>query len=66
MLSVETAVFDCICWFSSSRDIKGQFFPVGYHLEAVEVYSEDNIHKSEPEPGRIFCAKFEGWCKYMF
>ena len=24
MLTVETAAFDCICWFSSSRDRKGQ------------------------------------------
>ena len=65
MLSVETAVFDCICWFSSSRDRKGQSYPVEYYLEAVEEYFEDKIHKSEPEPGRIFSMKFEGWCKYF-
>ena len=49
MLSVETAVFDCICWFSSSLDRKGQSYPVEYYLEAVEECSEGKIHKSEPE-----------------
>ena len=39
MLTVETAVFDCICWFSSSRDEKGQSHPVEYYLESVEEYS---------------------------
>ena len=51
MLTVETAVFDCICWFSSSRDRKGQSYPVECYLESVEEYSEGKIHKSEPEPG---------------
>ena len=53
MLSVETAVFDCICncWFSSSRDIKGQSYQVEYYLESVEEYSEGKIHLSEPELG---------------
>ena len=51
MLSVETAVFDCICWFSPSPDRKGQSYPVEYYLESVEEYSEGKIHKSEPEPG---------------
>ena len=32
MLSVETAVFDCICWFSSSRNRKSQSYPVEYYL----------------------------------
>ena len=50
MLSVETAVSDCICWFSSSRDRKGQSYPVKYYLELVEEYSTGKIHKSEPEP----------------
>ena len=50
MLTVETAVFDCICWFSSSRDRKGQSYQVEYYLESVEEYSE-GIHNSEPEPG---------------
>ena len=50
MLTVETAVFDCICWFSSSRDRKGQSSPVEYYLESVEEYSEGKIRKSEPEP----------------
>ena len=50
MLTVETAVFDCICWFSSSRDRKGQSYPVEYCLESVEEYSEGRVHKSEPEP----------------
>ena len=50
MLTV-AAVFDCICWFSSSRDRKGQSYPVEYYLESVEEYSEGKIHKSEPEPG---------------
>ena len=50
MLTVETAVFDCICWFSSSRDRKGQFYPVEYCLESVEECSEGKVHKSEPEP----------------
>ena len=48
---METAVFDCICWFSSSRDWKGQSYPVEYYLELVEEYSKGKIHKSEPEPG---------------
>ena len=65
MLSVETAVFDCICWFSSSRDRKGQSYLVEYCLEAVEGYTEGKIHKSEPEPGRIFSTKFKGCCKYF-
>ena len=51
MLFVETAVFDCICWFSSSRDGKGQSYPVKYYLESMEQYSEGKIHKSEPKPG---------------
>ena len=51
MLSVETAVFDCICWFSSSRDRKSQSYPVEYYLESAEEYSEGKIHKSEPKPG---------------
>ena len=51
MLSVETAVFDCICWFSSSRNRKSQSYPVEYYLELVEEYSKGKIHKSEPEPG---------------
>ena len=51
MLTVETAVFDCICWFSSSRDRKGQSYLVEYYLELVEEYSKGKIHKSEPEPG---------------
>ena len=46
----ETAVFDCICWLSSSRDRKGQSYPVEYCLESVEEYSEYTIHKGEPEP----------------
>ena len=50
MLTVETAVFDRICWFSSSRDRKGQD-PVEYYLESVEEYSEVKLHRSEPEPG---------------
>ena len=49
-LTVETAVFDCICYFSSSRDRKVQSYPVEYCLESVEEYSEGKIHKSEPEP----------------
>ena len=49
MLTLETAVFDCICWFSSSRDRKGQSYPVEYCLESVEEYSEGRVHKSEPE-----------------
>ena len=51
MLSVETAVFDCICWFSSSRDRKGQSYPVEYYLVLVEEYSKGKMHKSEAEPG---------------
>ena len=51
MLTVETAVFDCIYWFDSSRDRKGQSYPVEYYLELVEEYSKGKIHKSEPERG---------------
>ena len=43
--------FNCICWFGSSRDRKGQSDPVKYYLESVEEYSEGKIHKSEPEQG---------------
>ena len=50
MLTVETAVFDCICWLSSSRDRKGQSYPVEYYLESVEEYSEGTVQKGEPEP----------------
>ena len=50
MLTVETAVFGCICWFSSSRDIKGLSYLVEYCLESVEEYFEGNIHKRAPEP----------------
>ena len=50
MLTVETAVFDCICWFSSSRNRKGQCYPVEHCLESVEEYSEGRVHKSELEP----------------
>ena len=50
MLTVETAVFDCICWLSSSRVRKGQSYPVEYCLESVKEYSECTIHKGEPEP----------------
>lgn len=51
MLTVETAVFDCIYWFNPSRDRKGQSHPVENYLELVEEYSKGKIHKSEPEPG---------------
>ena len=50
MLITETAVFDCICWLSSSRNRKGQSYPVEYFLESVEEYPEGRIHKGEPEP----------------
>ena len=46
MLTVETAVFYCVCWFSPSRDRKGQSYPVEYYLELVEEYSKGKIHKS--------------------
>ena len=46
MLTVETVVFDCICWFSSSRDRNGQSYQVEL---SVEEYSEGKIHKGEPE-----------------
>ena len=42
MLTVETAVLDCICWFSSSCNRKGQSYQVKYCLELVEGYSEGN------------------------
>ena len=51
MLTMETAVFDCICSVSSSRDRKGQSYPVEYYLKSVEEYSQGMIYKSEPEPG---------------
>ena len=50
MLTVETAVFDCICWLSSNHDRKGQslsgriLFGIGGRV------LEGTIHKSEPEP----------------
>ena len=49
MLTVETAVFDCIYWFNPSGDRKGQSYPVEYYLELVEEYSKSKIHMSEPE-----------------
>ena len=55
MLTVETAVFDCICWFSSSRDRKVQSYLVEYCLEAIEEYSEGKIHNSELEPQKRKC-----------
>ena len=42
---------------------KGQSYPVEYYLESVEEYSEGKIHKSKPEPGRIFSTKFKDCCK---
>ena len=51
MLTVETAVIDCIRWFGSGRDRSGQSYPVECYLESVEEYSEGKIHKSELEPG---------------
>ena len=50
ILTVETAVFDCIWWFSSSHDRKGQSYPVEYCLELVEEYSGGKIHMGEPKP----------------
>ena len=50
MSTEETAVFDCICWLSSSRNKKGQSYPVEYCLESMEEYPECTIHKGEPEP----------------
>ena len=44
MLTVETAVCDCIYWFNSSRDRKGQSYPVEYYLELVEEYLKGKIH----------------------
>ena len=52
MLTVETAVFDCNYWFSSSRGRKGQSYPVEYFLGSVKEYSEGKIHMSEPESGK--------------
>ena len=50
MSTEETAVFDCICCLSSSRDRKGQSYPVEYYVESVEEYSKCTSHKGEPEP----------------
>ena len=60
MSTAETAVFDCICWLGSSRDRKGQSYPVEYCLESVEEYSECTIHKGEPElwKGNVNTAYF--------
>ena len=49
MSTEETAVFDYICWLSSSRDRKGQSYPVKYYLELVEEYSKGKMHEIEPE-----------------
>ena len=56
MLTVETAVFPGCIWlhfflFRSSRNRKGQSFPVEYYLELVEEYLKGKMHKSEPESG---------------
>ena len=50
MLTVATAVVDCIWWFSSSHDRKGQSYSVEYCLDWVEEYSEGKIHTGEPKP----------------
>ena len=52
MLTMETAVFDCICWVTSSRERKGQSYQAEYCFESVEEYSEGKMHKSEREPLR--------------
>ena len=52
MLTVETAVFDCIFFdLVTVSTKKGQSYPVEYYLESVEDYSERKIHMSEPESG---------------
>ena len=51
MLTVETAVIAFVDFNSSNCDRKGQSYPVEYHLESVEEYSEGKIHMSEPESG---------------
>ena len=53
MLTVETAVFDCICWLSSSRDRKGQSCLIRSNTvwnRWKSPLSEGTIHKGEPEP----------------
>ena len=52
MSTEETAVFDCICWLSSSRNRKGQSYPVEYCLESMEEYSECTIHKVNLNHGK--------------
>ena len=58
MLTVETAVIPglyliaFVDFNSSNCDRKGQSYPVKYHLESVEEYSEGKIHMSEPESGK--------------
>ena len=52
MLTVETAVFDCIFFdLVTVSTKKGHSYPVEYYLESVEDYSESKIHMSEPESG---------------
>ena len=52
MLSVETAVFYYICWFSSSRDSLKRSVLFGRILFGIGGrVSKGKIHKSEPEPG---------------
>ena len=52
MLTVETAVIPglyliaFVDFNSSNCDRKGQSYPVEYHLESVEEYSEGKIHMS--------------------
>ena len=43
MLTLETAY---LIAFGSSRDRKGQSYPVEYCLESVEEYSEGRVHKN--------------------
>ena len=43
MLTGETAVFDCISGFRSSRDREGQSYPVDYCLESMEEYSDGRV-----------------------
>ena len=59
MLTVETAVVNAFVDFNSSNcDRKCQSYPVEYHLESVEEYSEGKIHMSEPGNGNVNTAYF--------
>ena len=59
---LETAVFDCICWFVLVVTDSSLFIQLNVVWNRQKNYSEGKIHKSEPEPrnGKLH-AKEKKW-----